>query len=166
MDSFTNRRSDRGGPTRCGITLGAWSKAIGRQATVDDLRKLTEKDIRDFYADQYLRPFVGLIKDQKLLAFVVDYAVHSAAPGQPKLVIKAIQQAVGVEPDGIIGPKTARAVSDADTQKLFSKLWCDRLELLMRLAFDSPEVREFLMTHPRTNLWNARGWLRRLAEFV
>lgn len=162
INSFTNQRSDRGGPTRCGITLPALSDALGRQATVNDLRQLTEKDIRDFYADRYVRPFVGLIKDPKLLAFCVDYAVNSGV----QTVIKAIQRAVGVNPDGVIGPVTARAVSATDPEKLFSLLWVTRQELYFRLAFDSPAVRAFLSDHPTLNLHNLRGWLRRLSEFV
>jgi len=56
---FTNHPSDRGGPTKYGITaakLGEWRR-LGRAATADEVRNLTEAEADDIYtADFWVRP--------------------------------------------------------------------------------------------------------------
>ena len=49
-DKYTNRASDRGGPTKWGITQGAWSGYINRLATINEIKAITEAKVLRFSA--------------------------------------------------------------------------------------------------------------------
>ncbi len=74
---WTDRAEDRGGATNFGITLPTLSDWLGRPATVEDLKALTEEDARALYADRYIiKPGFSLIGSERLMSIVVDSAVN------------------------------------------------------------------------------------------
>ena len=94
---------DPGGPTNRGITqrtYSAWLKANGKPEK--RVINLTEHEYNSIYSMNYWRPLYTLEKFPALRMCVFDAAVHSG----PSRAIKILQKAVGVKPDGIIGPIT------------------------------------------------------------
>ncbi len=75
-DTYTNDPADRGGPTKWGITLKAWSEYRGRDCTAADVQAITEAQARDFYEKLYV---IGPKFNQlppMLVPLVVDCGVN------------------------------------------------------------------------------------------
>lgn len=70
---YENVANDRGGPTKAGITIGRLRTERGRDKTVEDLKALTEDDIRQIYESAYyIRPRIHWLPDQ-IQRFAMDF---------------------------------------------------------------------------------------------
>jgi len=151
---YVDHPADRGGPTNRGITaatLGAW-RTMGRPATREEVQALTMHEARVIYTQQYVTaPRFDRIPDLRLRALLVDFGVHSG----PTRAVRALQRAVDVPADGVIGPMTLRALALADGSAVYRSVLQERGELLAALLQRDASQREF-----------AAGWIRRLMEFV
>lgn len=105
--SYSNRATDRGGPTKYGITQGTLSAALGRPATINDVKNLTLERAAEIYRKSYWAQSGG-----DMLPAGLDYAVfNSGVMSGPARAVKILQQVVGVSPDGIVGLRTVDAVA-------------------------------------------------------
>ena len=143
--SFVNHPSDPGGMTNLGCTKTVWEEWCGHPVTEQDMRDLEAEDVAPLYKSKYW----DKIKGDDLPAGI-DYIVFDAAINSgPGRASKWLQECVGVQPDGIIGPMTlqvARAMVPMDLVNLY----CDK-----RLAF----LKEL-------KTWDVfgKGWERRVEE--
>lgn len=143
--SFVNHPSDPGGMTNLGCTKTVWEEWCGHPVTEQDMRDLEAEDVAPLYKTKYW----DKIKGDDLPAGI-DYIVFDAAINSgPGRASKWLQECVGVQPDGIIGPMTlqvARAMVPMDLVNLY----CDK-----RLAF----LKEL-------KTWDVfgKGWERRVEE--
>jgi lysozyme family protein len=150
--AYTNHASDRGGPTKYGITQKTLSMYRGRDVTPEEVRALDEPEARTIYSTLYIyRPNFHQINDESLQALLIDSAVQHG----PDRASKWLQSAAGVNPDGIIGALTIAAVNRAEARKLYSEVLASRMKFYGRLITDNPGQAVF-----------AAGWMNRLAEFV
>jgi lysozyme family protein len=151
---YVNHPADRGGPTKYGITaatLGEWRK-LGRPATADEVLQLTEDEARQIYYSRYVvLPRLSVVQDPKLLALLVDTAVHSG----PSTAVSFLQRALGVKADGVIGPETRRALDRTPPEEVYRRVLAERLRFIGKIITRNPSQAVF-----------ASGWLNRLAEFV
>jgi lysozyme family protein len=109
------------------------------------MRALTPEIVGPMYKAKYW----DKVKGDDLPAGV-DYCVFDAAINSgPGRAAKWLQAAVGVEPDGGIGPKTLQAVAGMDANELVSAYNDRRLSFL----HDLPTWPTF-----------GKGWARRVAE--
>lgn len=142
---FVNHPADPGGMTNLGCTKSTWEKWVGHPVTEQDMRALTPANVAPLYKDKYW----DKVKGDDLPAGV-DYVVFDTAINSgPGRAAKLLQECVGVNADGAIGPATlaaARAIVPADLINLF----CDK-----RLAY-----LETLPTWPTFG----KGWGRRVQE--
>lgn len=155
--------ADRGGWTRAGITAqaaGEWLQ-LRREATVRELNRLTAAQIRQFYIDRHIMPFCWLA--DPLRALVADWSVTSG--GRP---VKAVQSALrrrGVYKgavDGIAGPQTRAATAgDPDPRLTYVEVLAERVQFYVDIPFVEPGIKAFMKMHPKTQLHNVRGWVRR-----
>ncbi len=155
---FTDRAADKGGPTKGGITL----KTLQRHrpgATVEDLKALTLPQAAAIYFNDYLAPFAA-VADDALWESLVDFGVTSG----PAVAIKAAQQAVGVETDGILGPVTSGAINAADPIVVREQVVILRLKAIGRiLSFSAKQHRSVA---PDCQGANAAGWIDRCVAFL
>lgn len=158
----TNRLSDRGGWTKGGVTLKAY-QAEHPGATLDDLRNLTEADARAFFRRVYLeRPRLNTVSDPALLALLFDISINQG----PSEAVKALQRAVGVEPDGVLGPRTAGALAGSSAARVYRAVLGWRLKRYVAIALGDDTVQTFRLSHPHTQLENLAGWIARAIEFL
>ncbi|TVR65359.1 MAG: hypothetical protein EA420_03420 [Candidatus Competibacteraceae bacterium] len=149
---YVNHPADRGGPTKYGITAATLGSARGngRAATAGEVQLLTMEEARAIYWHQYVaRPNFDQIRDDYLQEVVVDFAVHSG----PRRAAEALQRAVGVRVDGIVGPMTLAAVNARDAEKTALRVMLDRALFLLDLV-----------GRDRSQAVFARGWANRLLE--
>jgi len=138
----TNIKEDKGGRTQYGI-----SEAANPTAWADG--KVTKEEAREIYFRKYLRPF-ALIEDHPAYPQAVDFGVTSG----PSLVITKIQEIVGAEVDGHLGPDTKKMVLTYEGD-LNLELCKSRLKMIGRLVQKSPSQLTFLS-----------GWINRSLEFI
>lgn len=145
---------DKGGATNYGITqvtLGKWRK-LGREATPQEVKNLTEKEAREIYTQLYIKvPGFDKIKDEKLREHAIDIGVNSGYTRS----ISWIQEAVGQIPDGILGPKTLAALDECDIDTVRKNVIKARLKFIGKLITNNPSQAVF-----------CHGWLARISEFI
>jgi lysozyme family protein len=142
---YVDHPADPGGATNHGITLATLSACRGRRCTKDDVRQLTAEEAGDIYRSRYW----DKTRCDDLPAGI-DYAVFDAAVHSgPGPAVRMLQNALGVEPDGIVGPLTVAAARRSDPRTVIAAICDERLSMMRRL----PGWAVF-----------GRGWSRRVAE--
>lgn len=127
---FVNDPNDPGGATNMGITIGTLSDALGRRATVEDVKNLTEGAALKIYRDRYW----DKVRADKL-PIGVDLAVFDAAVMHgPAKAAMLLQSALGVADDGIVGPITIAAAQEADPGKVIRHMQKARIAFMQRLS--------------------------------
>lgn len=149
---FANDPADRGGATNKGVTIATW-KAQGWDKNHDgkidvaDLKLITDDDAlyimkRNFW-DRWK---ADDIKSEPVACLLVDWVWGSGVWG-----IKIPQDMLGVKADGIVGPKTLRALGSQDPHQFFERLKTRREQYLRDICKSRPANNKFL-----------KGWLNRL----
>ncbi len=159
--TYTNRAADRGGPTKGGITLNTLIAFRGRPQTITDLHALSEADARTIYRRRYLDPW-EFVADDDLFAVVVDYAVTSWHDDPAR----AVQSALGLTVDGVVGPKTRAAMRTADPAALRLRVIGYRVRHMVDLALNDPKLKRLIAGHSDLQLLNLRGWVNRSTSFL
>ena len=129
---YSNQSQDSGGMTNLGVTAKVWAEWVGHDVNEKIMRNLTPSDV----APLYKRKYWDACRADELISgldyAVFDYAVNSGV-GR---AIKALQNCVGVAPDGGFGTTTMAAVSQfkGDAAKTLVEEYCDnRLQFLKSL---------------------------------
>lgn len=140
---FSDHAADPGGKTRFGIT-----ETVARElGYTGDMRELPLELAQRIYLEKYWKPIRADDLPPAIRYSVFDGAVNSG-PGQ---ATRWLQRALGVEADGVIGPKTLAAAYAQDSNALRMRILAQRLRFMTSL----------------TN-WPAfsRGWARRIADLM
>lgn len=141
---------DPGGPTNKGITLQDFASHLNlavddqnRVRLIDRLRLISDADVRVIYHQRYWRPSLAAELPPPLAIMHVDAAVNHGLGGAARL----LQQAIGADVDGEIGPLTlaaANGMAPALATERYAELRRERYRAL-------PHFWRF-----------GRGWLRRV----
>jgi len=148
---FVSHPKDPGGSTNKGVTLATFSLYLGRKASVDELKMISDTQLCEIYRKQYWDKVRGDDLPGGLDFCVFDFAVNSG-PGR---AAKMLQDLVGAEADGSIGHKTVAAVlehvSRETLPKVIDQYQAKRLHYLQAL----PHWETF-----------GKGWGRRVNEVL
>jgi lysozyme family protein len=142
---FVNHPNDPGGATNKGITIAVYRKWVDKDATVDDLKKISDTTVAHIYRKHYWNAVAADDLPPGLDFAVFDFAVNSGVTR----AIKFLQAILKVEQDGKIGPVTLKAANDGVADALVNQ-YCDR-----RLAF---------LKNLKTWAVFGRGWNKRVAN--
>lgn len=115
-------------------------------ATIED----AERNYRVWLALSHLDALCTV--DDPLCESVIDFAVHSGE----RVAITALQRALGVVADGVLGPVTEMALIVCARAHIAAQVVAGRLELIHGLIADRPD----------RYVTFARGWGRRLARQI
>lgn len=126
---WADHPSDPGGATMKGVTIGTY-RQYKPGATKDDLRNITDQELRRIYKDGYWDKIRGDALPAGVDYATFDYAVNSG----PARAAMHLQEVVGVAPDGKIGPLTLAAVDKWDTIALVEALCGKRMSFLKKLS--------------------------------
>ncbi len=154
---YTNKKSDKGGATKYGITIATW-RTVGYDKNGDgkidekDVKLLDEEDFKKVLKRNFWDKWkADQIKNQKVAEILVDWLWNSGKWG----IIKP-QQLLGVKADGIVGAKTLAAVNNYPNQrKLFESL------KNARKAYIDKVIKK-----DKRQIVNKKGWLNRINSIV
>lgn len=114
---------DPGGPTNRGITLATYAREKGvtvtpetRDHLVTGLRAISDDLVRRIYLERYWRPASCPDLPSGIAVFHFDTAVNMGVGTAARM----LQQALGVEADGEIGPITRTAAAAAEPDAVLS----------------------------------------------
>ena len=142
---YVNNPKDPGGMTNLGVTKRVWEEYVGHTVDEAAMRALGPADVAPLYKKNYWDKIHG---DE--LPAGVDYACFDLAVNSGVgRAAKILQKALGVNPDGAIGPATLNAVASCNPREVASEI-CD-----LRLGF--------LQSLPTFDTFG-KGWSRRVAE--
>lgn len=150
---FVNDPDDAGGATNKGVTLATWRR-VGYDKDGDgdidvaDLKLISDEEavnavLRPHYWNRWK---ADQINSQSLANILVDWVWGSGKHG---IVIP--QRMLGVQADGIVGPKTLAALNGVDAKVFFDQMKVEREMFFRRIVEAKPTQKKFL-----------KGWLRRL----
>lgn len=126
---------DPGGETKFGISKRAYPNLNIKDLTLDEAKLI--------YLADYWGEVEGDLLPEPARLMVFDCAVNCGVATSKKL----LQRAVGVKDDGIIGPKTKEAISNADDlDRRFAGHWLQYYT----------DLKQFDIY--------GRGWIRRVAK--
>ena len=163
---YTDRPSDRGGPTKGGITLATLASWRKRPVTAADVAALDEAEVRAIYRARYIEePGFARITDDALRALVIDSGVNHGTARAGTWLQDAVNDLVGrpvLKVDGAVGPKTLAAVNGAGAAGLWRSVFAQRMRFYGQLITGDARKRG----RTEDDALNAAGWLNRLAEFL
>lgn len=161
--TYTNRLSDRGGPTKYGITLATLGKFRKRAVTAADVQALTETEARSCYVSMFIiEPGFAAVANNALRALLVDAGVQHG----PDDAVRWLQQVLAVKVDGDIGEKTLQALAAADARHVFADIVALRCSYYGQLVTKDPTLKKAREVGLHLQAENAHGWANRLAEFI
>ena len=141
---FVNDPRDSGGVTNWGVTKAAWEDYLGRSVTIDEMKALTQTMVKPFYKDRYWNT-AGCDAFQRGVDYVVfDFSVNAGV----RRSIKCLQQAIGADPDGILGSVTQALLQQQNALDLIPKFSAAK-----RAFYEGLNKPAFL-----------KGWLNRVDE--
>lgn len=120
---------DPGGWTNRGITIATLSDWLGRTATPDDIRNLTEATAAAIYQADYYNASHACDCPAGVDLMVFDEATNQGV-GR---AVRSAQAAAGVPVDGQFGPATRDAVNAAEPVALINAISADRDAFYRRL---------------------------------
>lgn len=163
-DRYTNIASDRGGPTKWGITLAAWcdykhDPTLGAQ----HVQAITELEARAFYRFKHIvEPGFDKVQDPYLRELLIDAGVNHG----PRHPSKWVQWAAEVPQDGKLGPISLAAINAAAPLELFLWVCSFRVRLYGRLTSGDPALKAARAVGYRLQAEFTAGWCNRIAEFL
>lgn len=163
---FVDRKADRGGRTNFGITQPTLDAANERGfVKIKDVKDLTTAAARIIYRSLFVdEPRFAVIRDPDLFDLVIDRGVNM----KPARVVKWLQKALGLEQDGVLGPKTQAALELADVEgrapQIYRFVLAESVMHLGRLI--SGDTRDEDHDGRTDAAENASGWFNRSAEFI
>ena len=156
---YVNHPADRGGATNYGITQATYSDYLGRRASVEDVRAITQEIATEiYYTRYYLQPRIDALPPE-IQPIMLDMCVHHGV----KKAILILQRVINlaevavVKEDGICGIATQQAAYKTQAAMggfLLNALVDERLSLFHRIIGNNPSQMVFL-----------RGWEKRAESF-
>lgn len=154
---YINDPTDKGGETKFGISDLRDGLADGKTDVSGDgkpdtlIKDLTQEQAGQIYQRDYWLTTKCDTWPDGISIFVFDSAVQHGS----KKAIQLLQEAVGVQADGIIGPKTVNAVSTADAEWLLIRCFLKRSRYYADIIKSSASQGKYL-----------NGWFNRLDELA
>jgi lysozyme family protein len=127
---YVDHPKDPGGATNKGITIATFRRYVKRDGTKDDLRRISDADVKPIYKTKYWDKVRGDDLPDGLDYAVFDFAVNSGTGRAPKY----LQRVLGVAQDGVIGPTTLKAAHNANVEFAIDRLCDDRMAFLRGLS--------------------------------
>ncbi|RYF52463.1 MAG: hypothetical protein EOO38_00190 [Cytophagaceae bacterium] len=116
---FVSNPLDRGHATNYGISTQTLSDFLARPATEEDVKNITDAQVRIIYQAKYWSQMQGdKLTYQASATSLFDMSVLMG----PRQAVKLAQRIVNAVDDGVMGPKTVSAVNARDSLNFVTAL--------------------------------------------
>lgn len=152
---FSFHKQDKGGATNRGITIKTYQQ-VKPNATVEDLKNLSEKEAIQIYLDLYFyKPQVDKLPE-RIQDVMFDSNVHHGPVMATKLLQRALRYLghTTIQVDGILGSETLKTAFKTDSNRLRTAIIKQRERLFANIINTNPKQAVFY-----------RGWMNRLNSF-
>lgn len=144
---------DRGGATMSGVTLVTfieWRRSRRQPTpTVDDLKRISYREWLQILKTRFWdRWKADGIRSQKVAEILVDWSWMSGLS-----VVRRAQKILGVDADGVVGPKTLAAINSRESSSLCRVLTESRILHIDEICRSRPQNVKF-----------RSGWLNRISD--
>jgi lysozyme family protein len=149
---YVDHPYDQGGATNRGITQTVFTGWLAQQGkSWRSVQTLTEDEAARIYFAQYWVP----AKCADLPPGIRNIHFDSAVNHGVGRAIRLLQEAAGVDPDGVIGPQTMAALATIAPE-------------LLKFRYVGMRYRFYgrIIARDRSQLAFITGWLRRMEDFV
>lgn len=156
---FVDDPDDRGGATNYGVTQLTYSKWLGRPATLTEVKAMDIETAKEIYLkNYYFEPRIDALPNEVQVQ-LFDCSVNHG----PVRAIKFAQMVCNlagfgpVSVDGVNGPQTRKAITNAFTQMgdyFVSAVVDERVDFYHRIAANDSSQKKFI-----------KGWLVRANSF-
>lgn len=146
---YVNDPHDKGGETNLGVTKKAWADYLGRPIEDGEMAALTKEAVEPFYKKMYWDRIRGDELPDGVDYLVFDFGVN-AGPGRSA---RFLQEAVGADADGVIGPGTIGKVKALPVLEVIDRFSARKEQFYNGLVEKDPTQQRFI-----------KGWLNRVAE--
>ena len=154
---YVNNPVDRGGATNRGITQDTYTEWLAsKKLPYGDVKDISEDTAKRIYFERYWLPTKCAVMPLRLSVVHFDACVNHG----PVRGAMLLQESLGVNVDGVIGPKTMAEISrtleskDAEND-VINKYHESRMDFYRQIVWNSPEQNIFLAG------WTNRvKWLR------
>ena len=126
---WVDHPADPGGATMKGVTIGTFAQFKGRKVTKDELRNISDADLRAIYK----RGYWDKVRGDELPAGLDHVAFDAAVNSGPSRGIRLLQQALGVTADGKIGPETLARAQSVNARSAIEAALMARLSFMRSL---------------------------------
>lgn len=156
---FVNNAADPGGATNFGVSL-RWLKTQGLAGDIDhdgdvdinDIKAMSASDASGLYHQFWWNAYkYEMIVAQMVANKIFDMAVNLGAPRAHRMV----QQILGVNQDGVLGPKSFQEINAASNLSLITRLQESQATFYRSLVASNPARQQFLT-----------GWLNRAYDRI
>jgi lysozyme family protein len=127
---FVNNPKDPGGATNWGVTKAVWEAWVKHPVTVDDMKQLTQDQVKPLYKKNYWDAVHGDDLPIGLDFLVFSFGVN-AGTGRS---IKILQTSLGTVADGQIGPNTLKKIQEADAKDLIERFSASKIAFYKSLS--------------------------------
>lgn len=156
---YVNHPSDKGGPTKYGITLKTLEDWQHKSCTADDVKQLTKAEASEIYKSEYYsHPGINLLPDI-IQPVAFDMAVNMGPIAAIKLMQTVIHKmGMPITIDGHIGPMTKKSAIIA----------CNVYgnEVLRNICEARKEFYRDLVDRDHTQAVFLAGWINRANSFL
>ncbi len=147
---FVNDPKDSGGATNQGITQTTYDEwRVSQSLPIRSVQYIHDAEVSTIYKNIFWNTSACHLMPYPLAFCVFDFAVHSG----PRRAILILQRVLGIQRDGIAGPRTIAAISSVPLAGLIHDYTQARRTFLEGLARQRPKDQRFI-----------RGWLRRVSD--
>lgn len=122
---FVDNPEDHGGATNFGITQATYDRYRGSKGlSLQSVRLIADAEVEDIYAQMYWATAHCQEMPLRLAVCHFDWSVQHGPDG----AIQTLQEALGIEEDGVFGPETRASLQHAEGAN-FTAFVSDYLEL-------------------------------------
>lgn len=150
---YSNDPFDLGGPTMCGVTLSTYtsfrSSVAMPKPTIKELKAITYPEWLTILKIMFWNRWkADEINNDSVANILVDFVWASGKYG-----ITVPQKALNVTADGIVGPKTLKALNSLEPRKAFDLIKSERVAYIDRICKARPANEKY-----------RKGWLNRIND--
>ena len=149
---YSNRKNDRGGETKYGITKSFYDTYKNEVRDIArDIKSLTLDDAKKLYKAHWDRYKLGYIQDRRKALLINDYIINSSPIPAIKRIQRILKRYYNITADGHIGQQTLKAINDMDFETFADSIQTDRRNHYDNCVESKPTDKD-----------NIDGWMNRL----